>query len=89
MAPGGRILITFFQMAHSFPASALREANRIVPTVIRIESYSPCPIPKYRHRPDIHVVADVSSQDGEGSPRKMKGTIGMLADGSIRWSMVR
>ncbi|KAI0781685.1 hypothetical protein BC629DRAFT_1289608 [Irpex lacteus] len=70
-----------------FPDVLIREANRIVPTEIHIESYSPCSIPKYRHRPDIHVVATVTSQHGVGPIRRMKGTVGMIGDGNIRWSM--
>ncbi|KAI0086832.1 hypothetical protein BDY19DRAFT_1092838, partial [Irpex rosettiformis] len=70
-----------------FPDALIHEAHRIVRTLIRVVSYSPCSIPKYRHRPDIHVVADVTSQHGGGPMRKMKGTVGMIADGSIRWSM--
>lgn len=55
---------------------------------LRIASYSPCPIPGYAHRPTIHVTGETAGPAGSGSIRKMKGTVGVIADGSIRWNLV-
>ena len=76
------------QLARQFNDPNLQEAVRIVPMRLRVASYSPCPIPGYAHRPTIHVVGETAGPAGSGSIRKMKGTVGMIADGNIRWNLV-
>ncbi|KAF7792001.1 hypothetical protein EIP86_003028 [Pleurotus ostreatoroseus] len=54
---------------------------------LRIDSFSPCPIPEYAHRPNINVIGETAGPAGSASVRKIRGTIGMIADGNIRWSL--
>lgn len=55
---------------------------------LRIDSYSPSPIPGNTHRPNINVIGETAGPAGSGSVRKIRGTIGVIADGNIRWSLV-
>ncbi|KAI0337130.1 hypothetical protein BDW22DRAFT_1433579 [Trametopsis cervina] len=78
------IMQNFEKPDRAFTGPSLQEAKRIVPMNLRIEGFSPCPIPGYLHRPTIHLVGESA---GSGTVRKMKGTVGIIADGSIRWHM--
>ncbi|KAI0698002.1 hypothetical protein BC835DRAFT_1542361 [Cytidiella melzeri] len=71
----------------AFYSPTLQEAMRIVPMRLRVESYSPCTVSGYHHRPDIHVLGEAAGPAGSATIRRMKGVVGMIADGSIRWTM--
>ncbi|TFK81218.1 hypothetical protein K466DRAFT_591391 [Polyporus arcularius HHB13444] len=66
---------------------SLSEAVRIIPMRLRIKSYSPCTIPGYEHLPTIHVVGETLRELMPGRPRKMHGTVSIIADGSVRWTL--
>ncbi len=55
---------------------------------LRIKSYSPCTIPGYEHLPTIHVVGETLRELMPGRPRKMHGTVSIIADGSVRLTLV-
>ncbi|KAI0631873.1 hypothetical protein C8Q77DRAFT_169204 [Trametes polyzona] len=72
----------------------LDQAWIIVPFSLRITGYSPSPIPKYADRPTIHVEGEMGGAEWEGSIdisnediRRVHGTVSMLSDGSVRWSI--
>ncbi|KAI0074910.1 hypothetical protein K474DRAFT_1664918 [Panus rudis PR-1116 ss-1] len=70
-----------------FNDPGLQEAVRIVPMRLRIVSYSPCEVPGYAHRPNIHVEGETTGPAGTNASRKLRGTVGMIADGCIRWQL--
>ncbi|KAI0759544.1 hypothetical protein BD413DRAFT_596809 [Trametes elegans] len=79
---------------HNFDDPALEEAWIIVPLSLRITGYSPCPIAKYAERPTIHVEGEMGGagwvgdgEQGADDARKVYGTVSMLADGNVRWSI--
>ena len=55
---------------------------------LRIESYSQSDIPEYAHLPTIHVAGETTGASLHGQPRKMRGTVSVIADGSVRWTLV-
>ena len=55
---------------------------------LRIKSYSPCRIPGCEQFPEIHVVGETLPGVIPGRPRRMHGTVSMIADGSVRWNLV-
>lgn len=78
-----------------FDTSYLEEAWVIVPVSLRITGYSPSPIPAYPNRPTIHVEGEMGGAGWEGDVnladediRRVHGTVSVLADGSVRWSIV-
>ncbi|KAI0368215.1 hypothetical protein BV20DRAFT_948678, partial [Pilatotrama ljubarskyi] len=77
-----------------FDNPALSEAWIIVPVSLRITGYSPCPIAKYADRPTIHVEGEMGGAGWQGNVpltdedvRRVHGTVSMLADGNVRWSI--
>lgn len=63
----------------------------IVPCRLRIVGYSPSVVPGYEDRPTIHVEGDMGGpgwSDIWEDTRKLHGTVGIIADGSVRWSLV-
>ncbi|KAH9896104.1 hypothetical protein C8Q73DRAFT_466138 [Cubamyces lactineus] len=70
----------------------LDEAWIIVPLSLRITGYSPSPIARYADRPTIHVEGEMGGgnwEDDEEDVRRVHGTVSMLEDGHVRWSIVR
>lgn len=63
----------------------------MVPLTLRIVKYTPCLVPGYEDRPTIHVQGWMGGEMWEGGmdQRKIEGTVSVIADGSIRWKMVR
>ncbi|KAI0704395.1 hypothetical protein C8T65DRAFT_653863 [Cerioporus squamosus] len=74
-------------LSGEFEDPHLSEAVRIIPMRLRIRSYSPCSIPGYEHLPTIHVVGETLRGVMPGRPRKMHGTVSIIADGSVRWTL--
>ena len=81
-----------------YDVPGLDEAWTIVPLSLRITGYSPSPLPQYADRPTIHVEGEMGGAgwQGDGAPgdleedvRRVHGTVGMLKDGRVRWSIVR
>ncbi|KAG2155223.1 uncharacterized protein EDB93DRAFT_1080589 [Suillus bovinus] len=70
----------------------VREACRIIPIKIRITGYSEYPIPPgstTRPLPTIHFEGESLGSDRSlNDLRKVTGTVSMIGDGAIRWSMV-
>ncbi|KAG1782130.1 hypothetical protein EV702DRAFT_508189 [Suillus placidus] len=75
-----------------FLEDGIREACRIIPLTIRITGYSESPIPPGRTTrplPTIHVEGEsIGSDRSLDDLRKVTGTVSIIADGAIRWSMV-
>ncbi|KAI0325607.1 hypothetical protein GY45DRAFT_1330084 [Cubamyces sp. BRFM 1775] len=72
----------------------LDEAWTIVPLSLRITGYSPSPLPQYADRPTIHVEGEMGGAGwrgdvvaGEEDVRRVHGTVSMLKDGVVRWSI--
>ncbi|KAI9062526.1 hypothetical protein FKP32DRAFT_800490 [Trametes sanguinea] len=74
------------------------EAWIIVPLSLRITGYSACPIPEYADRPTIHVEGEMGGAEWleeaadaglvpDPDVRRVHGTVSMLADGNVRWSI--
>ncbi|KAI9056274.1 hypothetical protein FKP32DRAFT_1586153 [Trametes sanguinea] len=69
----------------------------IVPLSLRITGYSPSPLGEYADRPTIHVEGEIGGRDWleaaalagfeDQDVRRVHGTVSMLADGSVRWSL--
>jgi hypothetical protein len=57
---------------------------------MRIVGYSPSLVPEYKHLPTIHFEGQMGGVlwDIEQDTRRTHGSVSVLADGSIRWSMV-
>jgi hypothetical protein len=81
-----------------FGIDDVQETIRIFPMNLRVARYSPPPRapPGADPRaliwrlPVIHVVGDSRGTDtDENSGRVVEGTVRMIADGAVRWSMVR
>ena len=62
----------------------------IVPCRLRIVGYSPSPLPQYADCPTIHLEGDMGGADWDAwdDTRRLHGTVGMIADGSVRWCLV-
>jgi hypothetical protein len=67
--------------------AGLGEAIRVVPMRVRIVSYSPGP-KAWPHRPTIHVEGEQGGPLGSSEIRHVHGTVGMTADGEIRYNLV-
>jgi len=74
-------------LSGQFHEPSLQEAVRIVPMNLRVHHYTAAEVPEYSDRPTIHVAGDTAGPAGSSSVRRMRGTIGMIADGSIRWRL--
>ncbi|CDO77836.1 hypothetical protein BN946_scf184714.g11 [Trametes cinnabarina] len=77
----------FFQLSGEFEDPHLAEAVRIIAMRLRVKSYSRCTVPGYEHLPTIHVVGETSGASISGQPRRIHGTVGIIADGSVRWNL--
>ncbi|KAH7917433.1 hypothetical protein BV22DRAFT_937050 [Leucogyrophana mollusca] len=70
----------------------IEEACRIIPLAVRITGYSKAPIPpssSTRPLPTIHLEGEsIGSDRDPNDGRKMKGSISMISDGAIRWTML-
>lgn len=73
-----------------FKSANFDEATLIVPLTIRIVGYSPCPIAGFEHRPTIHIEGEMGGSGwlDNADARSINGTVGMIGDGTIRWSIV-
>ncbi|EIW53092.1 uncharacterized protein TRAVEDRAFT_135500 [Trametes versicolor FP-101664 SS1] len=87
-------LIPCLQHSGRFDNSYLEEEWVIVPVSLRITGYSPSPIPAYADRPTIHVEGEMGGVGWDGGIdiadediRRVHGTVSVLADGSVRWSI--
>lgn len=64
----------------------------MIPMTIRITGYSQSALPPgstTRPLPTIHVEGEsIGSDRSLHDVRKVKGTVGMIGDGAIRWSLV-
>ncbi|RPD52545.1 hypothetical protein L226DRAFT_541096 [Lentinus tigrinus ALCF2SS1-7] len=74
-------------LSGEFEDPHLSEAVRIIAMRLRIQSYSPCTVPGYEHLPTIHVIGETVRGAVSGRPRKMHGTVSIVADGSVRWNL--
>ncbi|KAI0667551.1 hypothetical protein C8Q78DRAFT_1053852 [Trametes maxima] len=74
-------------LSGEFDDPSLGEAVRVISMNLRAESYSPCTVPGYEHLPTIHVEGRTSGASASGQPRRIHGTVGVIADGSVRWSL--
>ncbi|KAI8976350.1 hypothetical protein BD414DRAFT_524606 [Trametes punicea] len=77
----------FFQLSGEFEDPHLAEAVRIVAMRLRVKSYSPSNVAGYEHLPTIHVVGETTGASIAGQPRQLRGTVGVIADGSVRWNL--
>jgi len=71
-------------ISSEFNDPSIQEAVRILPLRLRVVSYSPSPVPAYPDRPTIHIEGETSGSAQE--TRKVRGTVSVIADGSVRWS---
>ncbi|KAI9065682.1 hypothetical protein FKP32DRAFT_1567364 [Trametes sanguinea] len=74
-------------LSGEFDDPHLAEAVRIIAMRLRIKSYSRSDVPGYEHLPTIHVVGETTGASISGQPRRIHGTVGMIADGSVRWNL--
>ncbi|KAI0357174.1 hypothetical protein OH77DRAFT_1451415 [Trametes cingulata] len=74
-------------LSGEFEDPHLAEAVRIIAMHLRVASYSRCAVPGYEHLPNIHVVGETTGASITGQPRRIKGTVGIIADGSVRWTL--
>ncbi|EGN97278.1 hypothetical protein SERLA73DRAFT_183958 [Serpula lacrymans var. lacrymans S7.3] len=83
--------------ANSFLGENIQEALRIIPMTVKVVGYSkPPPAPSSsspggneRRLPIIHVEGESRGSDlSLETSRFMKGTVSMIGDGTIRWSLV-
>ncbi|KAI0822108.1 hypothetical protein BC628DRAFT_1390972 [Trametes gibbosa] len=72
-------------LSGEFDDSRMGEAVRLAGMSIRISGYSPSQVPGYEHLPTIHVVGESDGASSLGHPRRIHGTVGVIADGSVRW----
>lgn len=76
------------QLSGEFDDSRMGEAVRLVGMTLRIAHYSPSLVPGYEHLPTIHVAGQSDGASIMGQPRHIHGTVGVVADGSVRWTLV-
>ncbi|KAH9850419.1 hypothetical protein C2E23DRAFT_735138 [Lenzites betulinus] len=74
-------------LSGEFDDSRMGEAVRLAGMSIRIKRYSPSQVPAYAHLPTIHVVGESDGASSLGHPRRIHGTVGVIADGSVRWNL--
>ncbi|CAL1701796.1 unnamed protein product [Somion occarium] len=74
-------------LSNGFNDPTLEEATRIVPMRLRPAYYTPATIPKYAHRPTIHLDGETAGPAGTTTLRKIRGSVMMIADGNIRWTL--
>ncbi|KAL1942277.1 hypothetical protein VTO73DRAFT_6341 [Trametes versicolor] len=74
-------------LSGEFDDSRMGEAVRLVGMTLRVERYSPSLVPGYEHLPTIHVVGQSDGASIMGPPRRIHGTVGVIADGSVRWML--
>lgn len=63
----------------------------MVPLTVHIVGYTPCTVPGYEQYPNLQVEGQMGGGDWKWheDTRRIYGTVGVIADGSIRWSLVR
>ncbi|KAH9896003.1 hypothetical protein C8Q73DRAFT_690466 [Cubamyces lactineus] len=74
-------------LSGEFEDPNLAEAVRVIAMQLRIASYSPSEVPGYEHLPTIHVVGQTTGASLVGHRRNIHGTVGVVADGSVRWTL--
>ncbi|TBU44823.1 hypothetical protein BD309DRAFT_891729 [Dichomitus squalens] len=74
-------------LSGEFEDPHLQEAVRIISMRLRIKSYSKSEVREYAHLPTIHVVGETTGASLHGQPRRMRGTVSVIADGSVRWTL--
>ncbi|KAI0776991.1 hypothetical protein BD413DRAFT_468416 [Trametes elegans] len=74
-------------LSGEFEDPHLAEAVRIVTMTLRITSYERSALPQYAHLPTIHFVGQTTGGSTSGQPRSVKGSVGIVADGSVRWTV--
>ncbi|KAI1786099.1 hypothetical protein LXA43DRAFT_1035086 [Ganoderma leucocontextum] len=74
-------------LSGEFEDPHLQEAVRIVSMRLRIKSYSMSGVPEYAHLPTIHFVGETTGATIHGQPRSLRGTVSVIADGSVRWAL--
>ncbi|KAI0739862.1 hypothetical protein C8Q80DRAFT_1274893 [Daedaleopsis nitida] len=74
-------------LSGEYPESPhLSEAVRVISMNLRIKSYSPSDMPGYTHLPTINIEGETTGASISGQPRRMHGTVSVIADGSVRWT---
>ena len=76
------------QLSNGFNDPTLQEAVRIVPMRLRVSHYTAARIPEFPHRPTIHLEGETAGPAGTTGIRRIRGTVQMISDGSIRWTLV-
>ncbi|KAI0820849.1 hypothetical protein BC628DRAFT_1394472 [Trametes gibbosa] len=86
-------LLHHYQHGHYDDPDLAREWV-IVPLSLHITGYSPAHVVKYADKPTIHVEGQMGGEywkgnidDDDDDVRRVHGTVSMLADGSVRWSI--
>ncbi|KAK7696445.1 hypothetical protein QCA50_001102 [Cerrena zonata] len=74
-------------LSNGFNDPTLQEAVRIVPMRLRVSHYTPAKIPQFPHRPTIHLEGETAGPAGTSGIRRIRGTVQMISDGSIRWTL--
>ena len=79
----------------NFEDATLEEAWIIVPLSLRVTGYGPPSIPAYPDRPTIFLEGQMGGEGWDGNVhtgtldiRITRGSVCMLAVGSVRWSLV-
>ncbi|OCH84484.1 hypothetical protein OBBRIDRAFT_821884 [Obba rivulosa] len=82
--------VAISQIHGQFPDD-LQEEMLIVPLRLRIVRYSPPSVAAYPGYPDIHVEGEMGGAGWNdvtaGDVRGLKGTVSIIGDGSVRWSI--
>ncbi|KAH9946734.1 hypothetical protein B0H21DRAFT_387623 [Amylocystis lapponica] len=74
-------------LSSQFNDPRLQEAVRIVPMRLRAAWYSQSPVPAFAERPTIHVEGETSGSAAGGNTRTLRGTVNVVSDGSVRWTL--
>lgn len=89
--------------SHPHGYHSIEEATLTVPLTLRVTGFSPSTIPEYKNFPTIHFDtkrfptihvegtmggAEWGFLDEQQDVRRVKGTVSVCGDGSVRWSMV-
>lgn len=75
---------------HNFRVGGVQEEMVVVPLMVRIAGYEPSTVPGYECYPTIVVEGEMGggSWEFDHGHRRIYGTVGIIADGSVRWSLV-
>ncbi|PCH34560.1 hypothetical protein WOLCODRAFT_27282 [Wolfiporia cocos MD-104 SS10] len=79
--------LVLHNLSSQFDETSLQEAVRIVPMRLRVASYSPSSVAAYPDRPTIHFEGETAGTSANNQVRKVRGSVSVIADGSVKWAI--